>query len=351
MRLRRHSVVIAVSGVLLLGCGATDPPAIGTQGEPAALARGETEVDATDDGADVEVVRIDHAPLVTVAAPAPRLPATIIDAHGHEVTVTDTSRILPLVGSVTEIVFSLGLGDQVVGRDVGSSFPEAGHLPVVTDGHQIDVEGVLSLRPTVVLADTWVGPPEAIEQLRASRVPVVVLDEAWTLDDVAPRIERVAAALGVPDAGHELIEATVSQIEQAASASDDDAGPRVAFLYLRGTAGVYLIGGAGSGADALIEAAGAVDAGVESGLERPFTPITSEALIAAQPDVLLVMTGGLESVGGIDGLVELPGIAQTPAARDRRVIAVDDALLLSFGPRTGAVVAQLARGLGTAGPT
>lgn len=114
----------------------------------------------------------------------------------------------------------------------------------------------------------------------------------------------------------------------------------MAFLYLRGTAAVYLIGGEGSGADAMVEAVGGIDAGAEAGLGS-FTPITSEALVAAAPDVILVMEAGLASVGGVDGLVELPGVAQTPAGRDRRVIAMDDALLLSFGPRTGDALEEL----------
>ena len=118
-------------------------------------------------------------------------------------------------------------------------------------------------------------------------------------------------------------------------------GPTVAFLYLRGQASIYLLGGKGAGADSLVEALGGVDAGTKAGLTR-FTPLTAEAMVKAQPDVILVMDKGLDSVGGVDGLLELPGIAQTPAGRDRRVVSVDDGLLLAFGPRTGAVLRQIA---------
>lgn len=120
---------------------------------------------------------------------------------------------------------------------------------------------------------------------------------------------------------------------------------RVAFLYLRGSAGVYLLGGPGSGADALITELGLEDAGTAIGLDRAFTPITSEALIEAQPDILLVMTGGLASVGGIDGLLKIPGISQTPAGKERRVLAYEDGLLLSFGPRTPQVLNAMAEDL------
>lgn len=104
---------------------------------------------------------------------------------------------------------------------------------------------------------------------------------------------------------------------------------------------MYLIGGRGSGATSLIEAAGAVDAGAESGLEKDFTAITSEALVKAAPDAILVMAKGLESVGGVDGLVEIPGVAQTPAGMDRRIVSVEDGVLLNYGPRTDQVLTSI----------
>ncbi|MBV7697932.1 hypothetical protein KWI83_20505 [Streptomyces sp. TRM70350] len=81
-----------------------------------------------------------------------------------------------------------------------------------------------------------------------------------------------------------------------------------------------------------------MDAGVESGLDKPFTPLTSEALIKAQPDVILMTSKGLESIGGVDGLLDVPGIRETPAGQNRSVVTLDDGVLLSFGPRTPLVV-------------
>ena len=261
----------------------------------------------------------------------------------EQVEVTDASRVLPLTGSLAEIVFTLGLGDNVVGRDVGATFEEAAHLPTVSEAHEVSAESVLSLEPTVVLADTQTGPPEAIEQIQSSGVPVVIVEEAWSIDDMYPRFERVAQALGVPASGTALAERTRGQMAEVRADSTAVSGdPLVAFLYLRGTAGVYLLGGPGSGADAMLAEIGARDAGVEMGLTTPFTPITTEALIAAQPDVLLVMTKGLESVGGIEGLVQIPGVAQTPAGAARAVVDFEDGVLLNFGPRTPQVVAALA---------
>ncbi len=281
--------------------------------------------------------------LVPIAGhPTPRLPATVTGADGREVTVTDASRIVPLWGNIAETIFMLGLGDNVVGRDVSATFPEAEHLPLVTRGHDVSAEAVLSLQPTVVFAQTDTGPPEALEHLRNAGVPVVVLEAPSNIDEIESRIMLVADALGVSEAGDALVQRTEDEISEAQRAiPDGQAKPKVAFLYMRGQAGVYLIAGPGSGADSMIEAAGGIDAGTAMGLDRPFTPLTSEAMVQAAPDVILMTTTGLESVGGIDGLVDMPGIGQTPAGQNRRVITEEDGLLYSFGARTPVALAAL----------
>jgi iron complex transport system substrate-binding protein len=144
-------------------------------------------------------------------------------------------------------------------------------------------------------------------------------------------------------------EELVAQIEQSLSGSTVKNSPRVAFLYLRGTSAVYLIGGAGSGADSLLAAIGAVDVGAQK-LDRPFNTLTAESLAELNPDVILVMSKGLESVGGIQGLLKLPGVAQTKAGKNSAVIDVDDSLLLSFGPRTPSLVDALAKAISKVAP-
>lgn len=275
--------------------------------------------------------------------PTPKLPVIVTSATGDEVEVTDVDRLVPLTGSLSEIVFTLGLGDRVVARDITATFQQAEDLPVVTRGHDVSAESVLSLKPTLVLAAESTGPEEAIDQIAAAGIPVLVLKSAASVDGIGDHIESVAKALGVAEAGKRLSQRTTQRLDAVAEDLPTvDEPPRVAFLYLRGSASVYLIGGAKSGAPSMIEAVGAVDAGKESGIDKDFVPITSEALVSAAPDVILVMTKGLESVGGVDGLVEIPGIAQTPAGMDKRVAAIDDGVLLNFGPRTDQVLTSLA---------
>ncbi|MFF8269243.1 hemin ABC transporter substrate-binding protein [Streptomyces sp. NPDC016562] len=274
-------------------------------------------------------------------APVPALPVTVPSMDGTPVTVTSADRIVPLTGSLNEIVHTLGLGERVVARDITATFEQAAALPVVTRGHDVSAESVLSLRPTLVLAETTSGPAEAVRQIRDAGIPVLVVAPAKSLDDVPKRIGTVAAALGVPEAGAALNQRTADRIAAARKNVPATDKPRVAFLYLRGTASVYLLGGSDSGAASLLEAAGAIDTGKESGLGKDFTPITSEALAAAAPDAILVMSKGLDSVGGVDGLVKIPGVAQTPAGMDRRVLTIDDGVLLNYGPRTDQVLTSL----------
>jgi len=282
-------------------------------------------------------------------SPEPDLPVTVESFDGEEVTIDDASRIVTvdMYGTLTETVFSLGLGDNVVGRDTASDFEAAQDVPIVTvGGHDLSAEAILNLDPTVVLTDTTIGPHDVQEQLRESGIPVVYFDPARNLDGIPDQIMDVATTLGIPDAGDELVERTENEINEALTLGEDvEESPRIAFLYMRGAAGIYLLGGPGSGADDLIEAVGGIDVGTEIGLDKPFTTMTSEAMVAADPDVILVMSDGLESVGGVDKMLEMPGIAQTSAAENERIIDMNDTELLTFGARTGQTVQALAEAL------
>ena len=291
---------------------------------------------------DARFILSQDYPLPTLAAQRPSLPTSVTGADGVVVQVTDSSRIIVLNQAIAEIVVSLGLQDLIIGRDATTTLDSLADIAEVSSGHDISAERVLSLRPTVVIGDTRTGPREAIEQLRSAGIPVLLAPEVWSLSALPQRVSMIAEALGVPSAGQALIEIS----EQAVAEALQDVAaytsvPRVAFLYVRGSASVYLLGGSGSGADELLAAAGAIDIGAANGLPA-FTPLTAEAIVQVDPDVLLVMTRGLDSVGGIDGLLALPGISSTRAAKSRAVIAVDDDLLLSFGPRTGALISRLA---------
>ena len=252
-------------------------------------------------------------------------------------TTFSVSRVVVLANGVAEIMNSLNARSIIVGRDISSTEKALENVPLATSGHQVLPEEVIALKPDLVIIDASTGPKAAIEQIKSAGIRVVQTPESWTLEDISLKVSAVANAIGAPQQGALLN----SAIEDAIQTSTLSSKPRIAFLYLRGTSSIYLVGGPGSGADSLISAIGATDVGAES-LPRPFNTMTAESLATLNPDVIIVMTKGLESVGGVSGLLKLPGVAQTRAGKNQVIIDVDDSLLLSFGPRTPSLVIALA---------
>ena len=288
----------------------------------------------------------DVEPVTTTAQPV--LPATVTDAQGRTVTVTDTSRIIAvdINGTLGGIVYSLGLGSHVVGRDTSTVFPSAAALPVVTNrGHSLNAEMVLNLRPSVLLINEGTTPAGAIDQIRRSGIPVVVFTATRSLGTNNKLIQSVADSLGVSAEGRKLVERTDQRVATARKLVPDPSGnPTIAFVYVRGPK-LTLLAGPGSGADSLIEAIGGVDAGTKARLTGAFTMISAEAMIRADPDVVLVMKQGADTVGGPDGVLKIAGIAATSAGRNRRVVQMDETKILAFGPDVGEVIGSLAKAI------
>jgi iron complex transport system substrate-binding protein len=275
----------------------------------------------------------------------PVLPARVRDKDGRTIVVRNVSRIVSLNGDITETIFSLGLGNRLVGVDTSALYPPARVARIRKIGYQrtLSAEGILSLRPTVVIGTAEAGPPAVISQLRSAGLTVVILRENDSLTAGPWKLRQVGRALGLPRRGERLARQVQGQISLARrEVRSVTRHPRVAFLYVRGPR-TQLIGGTKTRAHTMIVAAGGINAGAEAGIED-YKPITAEALVASRPDILLVLNDGLESVGGISGLMRIPGVAQTPAGRNRRVLHYDDLLLLGLGPRTGTALRSLVRG-------
>lgn len=263
-----------------------------------------------------------------------------VDARPDVVAVYDTSRIVSINGAVTEVVYALNSGSKVVGVDTSSVYPEeVTKLPKIGYQRRVSAEGILSLRPSLVIATTEAGPPEAIAQLQNAGVSVLVVTEKPTVEGARERIRSIARALQADEVGQGLIRALDADLERVRAKLQNVASkPKVLFIYARGQ-GTLLISGAGTSADEMIKLAGGVNA--VTGYQG-FRPLTAEAVVAAAPDIVLLPERGLQSIGGAENLLALPGLRQTPAGKNRLVIAMDDLYLLGFGPRTGRAVEDLA---------
>ena len=249
------------------------------------------------------------------------------------------ARVVSAGGAVTEVVVALGARSRLVGVDVSSTFPaDLRALPQVGYVRTLSAEGVLSLRPTLLLTTSEAGPPAAMQQLRESGLRVEAVPATPTVEGAKERVRRVARALGRVREGDALI-ATMERELQESRAARPARSPRVVFILARG-GGSVMVAGRETAADEMIRQAGGVNAVTAW---EGYRPLTAEALATAAPDVLLTTTAGLASVGGVDGVRNLPGAALTPAVRDGHVVAMEDLYLLGLGPRVGRAVGELAR--------
>jgi len=369
MRHLRH-VAIAVAALALAGCGVSLTPAdvdaaappdpvgndLAAVVEPEYVSPLDDAEVLEDPGAHVgesTAVLSDDAVRVLDQVDEPELPTTVT-SHPRDgdvqVTVTDATRVvaMDIAGSIAATVWALGHGDALVGRDAASDFPGVEDLPVITgSSHTVNAEAILALEPTLVITDGSIGPTDSVDQLSDAGVPVVYVTNNATFDGAEELARQVGAALGVADSGERLAMRIGSEVADAtariaALAPQEGDRLRMVFLYLRGSAGVYYLFGEESGGDELVRALGGVDVAAEIGLEG-MKPLTDEAMLAADPDLILVMTNGIESVGGVDGLLEAkPAIALTQAGQQRRFVDMADSQILAFGPRSAQIVEALA---------
>ena len=253
-------------------------------------------------------------------------------------------RIVSAGGDLTEIIYALGAQDRLVGVDSTSVYPaEATGKAQIGYVRRISPEGVLSLEPDLVLGAYDMGPPAALDQLRAAGVAVALAPDQETVDGVPAKIRFVGQAIGLTEKADalaaEVRSAMVAEIEKAQAWTGER--PKVLFVLTMGESGLT-VGGAGSSAESIIEMAGGINAATAI---EGYKPMTREAVLAAQPDVVLMMQRGADQHGGTDKVLERPEFALTPAGKNKRAIIMDGMLLLGFGPRTPQAIAELGEAL------
>lgn len=254
-------------------------------------------------------------------------------------TWSDTARIISVNGATSEILASFGLDKQLVGVDVASTFPASlAALPRVGHSRQMSAEGILKLQPNVVIGTTKDLKPELAEQLKGAGVTLLLFDQEFTPEGTKNLIRQMADSLDKKTKGDSILSALKLDLASVQKQAEGPVKPKVLFIYARGT-GTMMVAGQETSVDQIIQLAGGENA--ITGM-TDFKPLTAEALVKANPDIILLFTSGLESLGGIDGLLEVQGIKETNAGRNRKFIAMDGQLLTGFGPRLGQAVKELA---------
>lgn len=271
--------------------------------------------------------------------------ALFFGAHGAVAaeavgTLPDSSRLVAIGGSITEIVYALGEDGRLIARDTTSVYPPAAlALPDVGYMRQLSPEGVLSVGPSAVIALEGSGPREAVDVLKKASVPFLEVPESFDRDGILAKIRTVGEALGVAGKAETLAASVAADLDAAEKATASIAKRRRVMFLLSAQGGKLLASGSGTAADGVIRLAGAVNA-VE-GYEG-YKPITDEAVITAAPDVILMMDRGGDEPDPTADILDNPAIASTPAGQARRLVRMDAAYLLGFGPRTAAAVRDLA---------
>lgn len=248
-------------------------------------------------------------------------------------TEIKTDRIVSLNGAITETLASLDEAQHIVGRDVTSTYPT--DLKATDLGHvrSITPESILALQPTVVFGTTKDVNPTLNEQLQKANIPLILIDQEYSVDGTKKLVTNVATKINKQNY-QPLLDNISSKI---ATVKTFDKKPKVLFIYARGT-GNLMVAGQGTPLHGMIELAGAENAAAAL---TDFKPLTPEALLTTNPDVILMFDSGLKSLGGVEGLLKVDGIAATNAGKNKKVVTMDGQLLSGFGPRLGEAVSEL----------
>jgi iron complex transport system substrate-binding protein len=265
-----------------------------------------------------------------------------LEAFAHErPAVSDSAmRLISIGGALTEIIYLLKADTELVGVDTTSIYPTAAtRLPNVGYARSLSTEGILALRPTQLIATEDAGPPIALKQIIDAGIPLSILPSGHQLIDVIDRVRTIGRLVNKTDAARALVSRLLLEwnTTQKRVANSKLNSTRVLFI-LSQNPNQLMVGGEKTSAAAMITYAGARNA--ISGFGG-FKPLTPEAIISANPDVLLLTDQGMKAVGGISGVLRLPGIKQTRAGKEQKVLSLEAMYLLGFGPRMPLAVAEL----------
>lgn len=273
-------------------------------------------------------------------ASALALSGLTFQAVAQEITpFPDTSRLVVIGGSLTEIVYALGEEGKLVARDTTATYPEAAtKLPDVGYMRALAAEGVLSVNPTALLVVSGSGPKETLDVLSKAGVPYIQVQDSYSSEGILEKVRLVGEALGANDKAAALSASLRTELDDIAAIKAKVSAPKRVIFVLSVQDGQLMASGIGTAANGAITLAGAVNA---AGDYQGYKILNDEAIIAARPDVILMMDNAGDGSATEDALLAHPAVQQTPAGQNKAVIHMDGSYLLGFGPRTPAAIKEL----------
>lgn len=249
-------------------------------------------------------------------------------------------RIVCVSKQINEIIYALGADKYLVGVDISSNYPEQiKSKPTVGYHRALNAEGIISLKPDVVFNDGNWGPAPVIEQLKKVGIPLKQFPSDPSIDSTKVLFRLLAAEFNIPGKGEELCAKLDSSIKVAAEivATYKDK-PKVLLIHYGRANNNYFVVGTKGFPNLMIELAG----GINAADTTTFRMLSSEAIVKEQPDVILATDFGYDLQGSIEKFLSLPGIALTPAGKNKKIYRIAEHDLFYTGPRTGENVIKLA---------
>lgn len=250
-------------------------------------------------------------------------------------------RIVSVSGANTEILYALGMGDKIVGTDTTSDYPKAAkNTPKIGYMRALSTEGVLSLKPDLIILTEEAGPPPVLHQLKEIGIKILELKAARSIKDIQRNIEIIADELDIKPKAQDVLSKIQIDMDLLKKAKQTSPlKPRIMIILQYG-GGAPMVAGTNTAANAIISLSGGQNVVTQY---EGYKPLTPEAALKMQPDYILVTQMGLELAGGLDAFMKIPGINLTKAGQEKRIIAMDAQYLLGFGPRTAEAALMLHR--------
>lgn len=241
--------------------------------------------------------------------------------------------------AISEIACRLGLSEHIVGVDSTSTFPASlANKPVVGYVRALSSEGIISTGATCLISTQDAGPPLAIQQLKDAGVTVHQFSIDYSVAGVAKRIKDIGAAIQKEAEAQQLAATCVAELNKIIANRHQPQKELSALYVLHPRGGSALVGGTATSADGLFRLLGLKNAAKDI---TGWKPISAEAIVQNNPNILLIGKNEYESIGKKTGLAKLPGIALCDAFINDNILIVDHGEMLSFGPRLVSALQKL----------
>ncbi|XOV78326.1 MAG: hemin ABC transporter substrate-binding protein [Aestuariibacter sp.] len=243
------------------------------------------------------------------------------------------NRLITAGGSITEVVYALGKGDQIVATDSTSMYPEpASRLPKIGYFRQIGTESILSFSPTHLIGAAATGPQGMLEQLTEIGVTVHILGEDKSLPGLQALILQVGQLLNTESKARQLItniQSDVEQLQETAKNTIQHHNVTALYVLSSGDRGLT-VAGSNTVPQALFDALGIHNAAEPL---DGYKVMDNEAIVAANPDIIFLASHRFPADTNHNQICQHPALVATNAARTCNVHTLDSSKSLGLSPR------------------